>query len=325
MATTAPRLGAGGRSGPSPVSPGIPAPRPTARARRPTAAAPTSGPSVAQAGGDDPGVPGEVEPGPQLDLLLGGIEERGPEAEGHRPATTASSSRADWPPRPPPGRPWSRCDGAPRRVRRPAARPVIASMASPDASASRQPRPPHTHGRPSGSTTTWPMCPALPCGAVEQPTVEHDAAADAGGHHHGQVVRTTPGRPSHPSPRASALASLSTATGSPTSVGQPIAQGKPPPGRDVERRHRLPAGRHRTPAATPQTTGGVHRGRPDLAITDGQGGEDHLGDRWTSGWRPGRRPAWRRRRSTSAGGHLGAADVDGQHRSGRGRGRPDAA
>ena len=35
--------------------------------------------------------------------------------------------------------------------------PVTAAMAKPDASASRHPRPPHRHGRPSGSTTTWPM------------------------------------------------------------------------------------------------------------------------------------------------------------------------
>ena len=40
-------------------------------------------------------------------------------------------------------------------------RPVIASIANPDASASRQPRAPHVHRRPLGSTITWPMCPAL--------------------------------------------------------------------------------------------------------------------------------------------------------------------
>ena len=35
-----------------------------------------------------------------------------------------------------------------------AGRPVIAAMAVPDASASRQPRPPHGQARPSGTTIT---------------------------------------------------------------------------------------------------------------------------------------------------------------------------
>ena len=41
-------------------------------------------------------------------------------------------------------------------------RPVIASIAVPDASASRQPRAPHPQRRPLGSTMMWPTWPALP-------------------------------------------------------------------------------------------------------------------------------------------------------------------
>src|SRR4029079_18637896 len=41
-------------------------------------------------------------------------------------------------------------------------RPVMASIAGPLASASRQPRDPHEHRRPFGSTTVCPTCPALP-------------------------------------------------------------------------------------------------------------------------------------------------------------------
>ena len=68
------------------------------------------------------------------------------------------------------------------------------AIAVPEASASRQPRAPHAHSSPSGSTMTWPMCPALPSRAVEQAAVEHDAAADAGRHDHREVVASARAR-----------------------------------------------------------------------------------------------------------------------------------
>ena len=60
-------------------------------------------------------------------------------------------------------------------------------------------------------------------GAVEQAAVEHDAAADAGRHDHGEEVPAGRRRPAQPSPRASALASLSTQVGRPVQLGEPVA------------------------------------------------------------------------------------------------------
>ena len=54
--------------------------------------------------------------------------------------------------------------------------------------------------RPSGSTITWPMCPALPNRPVEQPAVQHDAATDPGRHDHRPSSRCSP-PPRRPSPR----------------------------------------------------------------------------------------------------------------------------
>ena len=70
----------------------------------------------------------------------------------------------------------------------------MASIARPDASASRHPRAPHPQRRPLGSTMMWPTWPALPECAVEQLAVEHDAAADAGRHRHHAVVVDAPWR-----------------------------------------------------------------------------------------------------------------------------------
>ena len=167
--------------------------------RQPTAAAPMSGPS-AEPGRDDAGRAGEVEAGPQAQLRLGGGEERRAVAEGDRaghagqPQVEQVGDRRHRPADQPAG-PLDDL-AAPASAGSP---PVSARMAVPDASASRQPRPPHAHGRPSGSTMTWPMWPALPRGAVEQPAVEHDAAADAGRHdHRDEVALARPRRRSSP-------------------------------------------------------------------------------------------------------------------------------
>ncbi len=90
-------------------------------------------------------------------------------------------------------------------------------MAVPDASASRHPRAPQTQVRPSGSTHTWPMWPALPdapssrrpSSTIPPPTPVETTMA---------MKSSTPAAaPFHPSARAKALASLS------TKVSRPVA------------------------------------------------------------------------------------------------------
>ena len=66
--------------------------------------------------------------------------------------------------------------------------PVRAAMAVPDASASRQPRAPHAHTPAVGLDDHVADVAGVAVGAVEQPAVEHDAAADAGRHDHGEEV-----------------------------------------------------------------------------------------------------------------------------------------
>ena len=88
----------------------------------------------------------------------------------------------------------------------------------------------------------------------QQAAVEDDAATHAGAHHHGHVARRRPcAAPHQPSPRASALASLSTNDGQPGELRQPGPQREVPPAGDVEGRDRLTAGRHR--AAAPHADG----------------------------------------------------------------------
>ena len=73
-------------------------------------------------------------------------------------------------------------------------RPVSSSIAGPLQYASRQPTPPHAHGRPSGSTTTWPMWPALPSRPCSSRPPADDAAADAGADHDADEVVDAHGR-----------------------------------------------------------------------------------------------------------------------------------
>ena len=104
-------------------------------------------------------------------------------------------------------------------------RPVSASIAWPLQYVSRQPLPPQMHGRPSGSTTTWPMYPALPmrpCSSLPPLTTPPPTP----------VPITTPMKsltptapPHHASARASALASVSTDTGSCTSSCISVSSG----------------------------------------------------------------------------------------------------
>jgi len=114
-----------------------------------------------------------------------GSNSSGPACDSPPPmATTSRSSRwvaeASATPRARPARriaasatscPRRASSASSRAVASPATRPCArhpccwAHRASdgPLAIASRQPRPPQTQPSPSGSTTTWPMCPALPC------------------------------------------------------------------------------------------------------------------------------------------------------------------
>ena len=175
---------------------------------------PTSGPSAPRPPGTTVGAVrgtraargGRARPGPRRRTAS-------PKPSATEPATTASrrsSSAATDATRP--------ADAAARRARSSPAtparggRPVIAAIAGARRLAPRGSRGRRTtHGRPSGSTMTWPMWPALPSRAVEQPAVEHDAAADAGRHDHRRGSRARPrAAPRQPSPSASALASLST-------------------------------------------------------------------------------------------------------------------
>ena len=105
--------------------------------------------------------PREVEPGPPVELRLGGGEEVVAVAEGHRPGHHGQrrSSRLATEATARPTR-CRRGAPAPRGLGRRAA--GGGRMPVPDASASRHPRAPQAHGRPSGSTITCPMCPALP-------------------------------------------------------------------------------------------------------------------------------------------------------------------
>ena len=173
--------------------------RPRPAARRPDRGRAHQRPVGAQAGRDDPGRPGEVEPRLGARSPLGRHRRRGARSRGrpNRPPRPAPSP-TDWPPRPPPGRP-----GFPARRRTEsgasdAGRPVIGL--------DRQPRRLGLEAA-ATATHTWPAVrldhhvadvPGIPLGTVEQAAVEHDPPPDAGRHHHGQIVVAPPGRSEPP-------------------------------------------------------------------------------------------------------------------------------
>ena len=143
----------------------------------------------AEGAGDDARAARELEAAARVDLGLRGGEERLAEAERDRTRddreVEVEQVRDRSRPR---GRRACPCASTISGGASAGGRPVMRAIAVPDASASRQPRAPHPHSCPSGSTMTWPMWPALPVGAVEQAAVEHDAAADAGRDDHAEVV-----------------------------------------------------------------------------------------------------------------------------------------
>ena len=54
------------------------------------------------------------------------------------------------------------------------------AMAGPEATVSRQPRWPHEHVAPAGSTTMWPISPAMPALAEVESSVQHEPGPDPG-------------------------------------------------------------------------------------------------------------------------------------------------
>ena len=197
-------------------------------------------------------------------------------------------------------------------------RPVTAAMAVPDASASRHPRAPHAHRRPSGSTITWPTWPALPDGPVEQPPVEDDAAADAGGDHHGEEVAHRPAAPDPAFGQGEGLGVVVERDGEPGELRQPVAQGEVPPRRDVERRHRPRAEVHGPTAPDPaHDHGGTGSCRPP--VREPSTCPTRLASAAKSSSASSVRGVGTRRGTSSSpvgrdepGGDLGPADVDGQ-------------
>ena len=167
--------------------------------------------------------------------------------------------------------------------------------------------------RPSGSTITWPMWPALPSApsssrpssTMPPPTPVDTTMA--------RKSRSPAAAPRQPSPSASALASLSTKTGSPVASASRGAQ------REVRARPGCSAAtppRRRASSArrspTPHTTARPPRRGPTSSISvDAARANSCLGvvRRRCGAWpRCDDRPS----RSTTAGRQLRAADVDGQ-------------
>jgi len=105
---------------------------------------------VAQATGHHPRTVGELEPASRIELGLRCAEER--VTESQRDRTTDNGE----------GKVEQVDHRSDRSAHQRPGPPVMAASAVPDASASRQPWLPHGHGRPSGSTTMWPTCPAFP-------------------------------------------------------------------------------------------------------------------------------------------------------------------
>ncbi len=216
---------------------------------RATAAAPTRGPSAPRPAGSMRVGRANSRPQRSVELLAGGVEEVVAVTEGHRtghhgqlqveqagdrrhrPADQGAAAAAHSVVRLGRRAPGHRRDRRPRRLGLQAAptaadaRPVRRARRPRDRCA-RRCRPIRRAGarrgrchRRSRWTPPWPGSRCWPRAA-----------------------------PLHPSPRARALASLSTATGSPVRSAS-LPQGEPTPAVDVEGAHRGPAGLHRPAAA----------------------------------------------------------------------------
>ena len=132
--------------------------------------------------------------------------------------------------------------------------------------ASRQPRAPHAARRPSGSTMTWPSA-GVALRAVQQPAASTiSRSTDAGRPTRSKKLATSDGvADATLRPAASALASLSTTTGSLSDPRRSSRAAGTPPRRDVQRRDRSGAGSIGPPHRTP------HRRRSALDLVRGRG------------------------------------------------------
>jgi hypothetical protein len=152
--------------------------------------------------------------------------------------------------------------------------------------------------------------------AIEQPAVEHDAAAHTRRHDHGDVVVVAGRGADPPFAERQRLCIVVHERRQARQRLEPRPQGEGPPPGDVQRRHLLAAGAHRPPApgaADHDAVPGSHR-RGDLPHHARQVVPEHFGLVRARG---GRGRAHRSIQQgavegNEAGGHLGAADVDGE-------------
>src|SRR5207302_860520 len=223
--------------------------------RQPTAAAPTMGPRVPSPAGTTRAPRLNWRRARTSSSAWAAAKKGGPNPRATEPATTARrrSRRLATDAR---ARPTSRPVRAITSVGAWAAgRPVAASMEGPEASASRQPRPPQAQGRPSGTTTTWPTWPALPAAPSSRrppsttppPTPVDTTTA--------MKSLTPAAAPTQPSARARALASLSTKVARPVSSASRRRRGKPRQAGMFSGDTASPPAVMGPPQPTPHTTG----------------------------------------------------------------------
>ena len=240
--------------------------------RRATAAAPMRGPSAPRPAGTMRAPRAKLMRARRSSSAWAAVKKTSPKPSATEPATTASP-RSSSTQTSATARPTSR----PVRSRTASGasaggRPVIAAMARPDASASRQPRLPHGHGRPSGSTTRWPTCPALPSApsssrpssTMPPPTPVLTTMA--------RKFAAPPGRAAPALAEGQRLGVVVDHHRQAGQLRQPRSQGEVPPAGDVERRDELTTGRHRPAAAHADARpdggrGALERGRHERGQT----------------------------------------------------------
>ena len=197
----------------------------------------------------------------------------------------------------------------------------MAASAVPDASASRHPRPPHAARPPVGHDDHVADVARVAEPPLEQPAVEHDAAAHAGRHHHGDVVGAAGGGADPTLTQGERLGVVVDEGRQPGQLGQAGAQGEGPPRGDVQRRHLLTAGAHRpaAPRAADDDGGPPRRTAGGDALHQLRPGRPRGPRRHSRPPCPAASGSGRIARSTrdpspvdQPGRHLGAADVDGQ-------------
>ena len=191
------------------------------------------------------------------------------------------------------------------------ARPVMARIAVPDASASAQPCA-AAAAPASGFDDHVTDVARVAVGTVEQPAVEHDAAADAGRHDHRDVVALTGGG-AEPAFSEGQRLRVVVDPGRQTGVhAEPVAQRELAPRGDVDRRHEGAAVAHRSARTDTASVGARAQLGRERVEHRRQRREQNFGIARLGCRRPGAGDdptvAVDDRR-----GQLGAADVDGDH------------